>query len=166
MFAGGLSGGDKGAGDIFVFGKADGVRDARFVRIANGGFQPRVRHAYDDIRLYGVLLGKVGARSLAAKADRCAVDHRVGTGKIDVFKYAKPLGEKVAFGIVEVDAVFIHDGNLPGAQIAHDLGADGVQRAGFGGKDDLAVFRRAVAQRSEPVRVAHGDQLLRRADDQ
>ena len=50
--------------------------------------------------------------------------------------------------------------------VADEGSADGVEGAAFGGDDEGAVFPFAEAQGAEGVRVAHGDHLGRRHDDQ
>ena len=67
---------------------------------------------------------------------------------------------------IESDTAAVDDCDLSGQKIAHKPCADGVQRTGLGCKYDLAVIGLAVTQRSKSVRIARGDQLLRRADDQ
>ena len=84
-----LTGRDKGAADIFVLDKADSIRNAGRSRIAERRVQAGIGHADDDIRIHRMLCRQKLAGAHARRMDRVAVDHGIGTGKIDVFKNAK-----------------------------------------------------------------------------
>ena len=56
-----------------------------------------------------------------------------------------------------VQAVLVDDDELAGPDVALEVGADQVERAGLGG-DDPVVAEPAERERPEPVRVAEGDE--------
>ena len=57
-----------------------------------------------------------------------------------------------------MQAVFVGDHDLTGLDIAHELGADDVQRAGFR-RDDPGVAEPAEDQRAHAQRVARADEF-------
>ena len=64
-----------------------------------------------------------------------------------------------------VEAVGVGDDELAGRDLAHELGADEVERARLGGEDPVVVDA-ADHERPEAVRVAEGDEpSLRQRDD-
>ena len=99
------------------------------------------------------------AGPLAGDMNAAAVDHGIGPGKIDELKHAQPLLGLAAVGGVGTDAAFVGDHDLTGEDIPVKLRADGIQRAGFGGKHHTAVLQMSHTQRAEPVGIPDGDQL-------
>ena len=82
-----LGRGDKGAPDVFVFCKTNGVGDAGGFCVAHGGIQPRIRHTDNNIRLDGMLLRQEGTGLLPGQAYAASVQHGIRPCKIDVFKH-------------------------------------------------------------------------------
>ena len=78
--------GDKGAADVTVLHKALAVRNAGLLGIAHGGIQAGVRHADDHVGVHRVLPGQDAAGLQAGLVDGLPADHRVGPGKVNVFK--------------------------------------------------------------------------------
>ncbi len=103
---------------------------------------------------------------LPGQTDTGAVDHRVRTGKIDIFKNAEMLGRRSAMAGITSDAVRIHGHNFARCHIAEERCTHCVQCAGFRSKHHSAVRTLAHAQRTEPVRVAGSDQLGGGGNDQ
>ena len=156
----GLGGLDKGTSDILVLDKAHAVGDAALLGVAQRGVQTGVRRADDDIRFHGMLLRQKTSGLQAGFVYAGAFDHAVGAGKVDVLKHAQGVGGNAAVAVQTAQTVAVGDHDLAGAHIAHKLGADGIQTAGFAGKDPaLVVGQSADAQRAEAVGVARGDQL-------
>ena len=94
----------------------------------------------------------------ACLVDADAIHHAVRTGKINVFKHAKGfcsfIGERH-----RAEAVFIRHDNFTGLHITHELCPTRIKRTGLRSKH-IAVLHAANAERTEPVRVAYGNQFL------
>ncbi len=78
------------------------------------------------------------AHALAHVVDRAAVHHAVGHGEIDVFEHAGP-GLRGREGLDRLDAVAGDHHDLAVLDVAHELGADHVERAGLRRQHRLAV---------------------------
>src|SRR5438128_624165 len=71
-------------------------------------------------------------------------------------------------GRIDVDrarAILVHDEDLATLHVAQVLGSDGAKRAGLR-RDDPGAAQPAEAERSDPIRVADGDQGVRSHHDQ
>ena len=99
---------------------------------------------------------------LRTPIDAAAADDGVGAGEVDVLEEAEPLGlRRERLQRVDGDAAIrlgLADHHLAVLDVAHELGADDVERAGLRGKDRLAV-ELAEDQRPDAVGVAGADQL-------
>ncbi len=62
-------------------------------------------------------------------------------------------------------SLLVDDDDLARLHVAHELGVDQIQRAGLARKHP-AIVQLADAKRTEPMRIAHADQLGLRHDDE
>jgi len=106
------------------------------------------------------------ARALARDVDAAAIDDGVRAGEVDELKDAELLRRFAAVARVGANAGCVDDDDLAGADVALELGADGVERAGLGGKDDGAVLQLTHAEGPEAVHIARGDELCRRRENE
>ena len=95
-----------------------------------------------------------------------AVDHRIRTRKINVFKHAE---RAICFAAVIGDrthAVFLKNDDLTRLDVADKFRAHRIQRTAFGCDYISPILRLAVTERPKTVLIAHRDQLGRRQDHQ
>ena len=149
---------DEGAADIVVADDAELVGDAAGLGVADRRRHAGIGHRHDDVGLGRRLAGELGADRLAHLVDVAAVHDRVGAGEIDVLEDAGPHGltrrEADRF-----DALVRDDDDLAVLDVAHEAGADDVERAGLGG-EDVAAVELAEHERADAERIARADQLL------
>ena len=81
-----LTGGDKGAGYVSVFNKTQPVGNSGLLCVTDCGVYAGVRYAYNNIRLYGMLKRQKRPRALTRHMDACAVNNRIGSGKVYILK--------------------------------------------------------------------------------
>ena len=141
-----------------VANDAEFERQAATARIANRGGDAGVRHGHDDVGGGRSLARQLFAHRLAGIVDRAPVHDRVRSGEVDIFENAGPRrqpgkGEETPY------SVGVDDNDLAVLDVAHELGPDDVERAGFGGEDRPAV-QFAEDQRTDAERIAGADQLL------
>ena len=160
-----LIGGDERPADVLVLQKADAVRDARSLRIAHGGVETGIGHADNDVRLDGIFLREEPARLQTCVVHIAAVDLRIGAGGVEVLEDAERL-LLPAVVAAALDAVFGEDDHLAGLHFADLMPADGADGARFGSDEPAAVIALAVAERPEALRIARGDELTGRHDDE
>ena len=86
-----LSGGDECPPDIFVFDESEFIRDSRLLGISDCRVDSAVRNSDHHIRLHGVLQCEERSRAHPRRVNAATVDHRIGTGKVNVFKNAMSL---------------------------------------------------------------------------
>ena len=89
-----------------------------------------------------------------------AVDHRIGTRKVDVFVNAERLLFLAAVSSVGMDAVVVNHDDLARLHIAQEFRADAVKHAGFAGDNPAVVPDLSQRQRTHSPWVTHGDQLI------
>ena len=94
-----------------------------------------------------------------------ALDDGIGTGEIDMLKYAEPVRLFPAMVADGAHAVFVENENFTGIDLADERSSHGVQRTGFRSNHVNAVLPFAVAERMEAVRIPERDELLRRHHD-
>ena len=125
---------DEGAADIVVADDAELERQARLVGVADRRRHAGVGHRHDDVGVDRAFLGELHADALAGIVDADALDLLIGPGEIDVLEDAEAarlLGE----GLDRAQAVAVDDDDLAGLDVAHEAGADDVERAGLRGQD-------------------------------
>ena len=108
------------------------------------------------------LARQLGADALAGVVDRRALHHRIRPGEVDVFEHAEPLAA-AAERLDAVHALVVDDDDLARLHVAHEFGADDVERAGLAGQHPAAGALGADAaqdQRPHAERVAHAHQRL------
>ena len=101
---------------------------------------------------------------LARGIDVLAFHHRIRPREVDILENA----ETVRCGHERAEAahaVLIDDDHFTGGDVAHVIGANDVEGAGFGG-EDVGVAQFAQHQRAHAVRIADADELRRREDDE
>ena len=151
---------DEGASDIMVADDAEFERHTRFLRIAERGRHARIGHRHDDVGVDMAFAGELAADALARLVDAGALDDAVGPGEIDVLEDAEP-AVAAAERQQARDPVGADDDDLAGGDVAHEIGADDVERAGFRGQDP-GLAEPAQHQRPHAQRVAHADHLVLR----
>jgi hypothetical protein len=101
----------------------------------------------------GLSLASSARRCACARRRRCnALDLRIRPREVDVFEDAEAarlLHERLD----GPDAVAVDDHDLARFDVAHEAGADDVQRAGLGGEDP-GIRRGAEHQRTHAQRIA------------
>ena len=146
---------DKGAPDIMVADDAELERQPRLLRVAECRRHARIGNRHDDVGVDMAFSGELAADALARLVDAGAFDDAVGAGEIDVLEDAEP-----AVAAVERHQAFdpagADDDDLAGLDVAHEIGADDVERAGLRGEDP-GVAEPAQHQWPHPQRVAHPD---------
>ena len=160
-----LIGRDERSADIFVFQKSDAVGNARSLRVAERRIQTRIGNADDDIRVDLIFFRKERARALSRVVHIAAVDLRIGARRVEVLEHAERLLPAAVRGIV-LDAVFGDDEHFARLDLAHLVPPNRVERAGLGSDQIAPVVALAEAERAEAVRVARGDELGGRHDDE
>ncbi len=150
-----VAGLDEGAPDIVVADDAELERDAGLDGIAERGRDARIGHRDDDVGGDRALARQLGADPLARLVDAAALDDAVGTGEVDVFEDAEP-PRAAAEGVLRTNARGVDDDELAGLDVAHEVGADDVERAGFRG-EDVALAEPAEDERPDAERIAHAD---------
>ena len=79
-------GGDERPSDIFVFDKPDAVGNPRRSAKTERRVQPRIGYADDQVGLRGVGIRQNFPRFYSCVVYGNAVDHLIGTGKIDILE--------------------------------------------------------------------------------
>ena len=128
-----LLGLDEGAADVVVADDAELERHARFLREADGGGTPESGIGTMTSASAGASRASCDAHLLADVVDGAAADDGVGAGEIDVFEDARARRAQRE-GAVALDAVGGDDDDLAVLDLAHELGADDVERAGLRGE--------------------------------
>src|SRR5579871_3993631 len=80
------------------------------------------------------LAGQLRAEALAHLVDRAAMNDGVGPGEIDVFEDARPRRFRRE-RLVGMCALLVEDDDFAGLDVADELGADDVERAGLRAQD-------------------------------
>ena len=157
-FLGGL---DEGAAGVFVFDQSHLIRQAQLLAVAHGGGEGGVRHADNDIGKRPVFFqpGEPPSRLLSHGVDAASLQHAVGTGKIDVFHGAEPVG-----AFLRIEERFrarcgeFH--NLSRRDVAHKPGVDDAESTGFAAHTPAAPSRAADGERTDPVFVPDSVQIF------
>ena len=123
---------DEGAADIVVADDAKLERNATLGRKPHRRWHPGIRHRHDHIRRHRAFAGQLRADPLARVIHRHPLDDGIRPGKIDVFEHAEPRGIAGERLDGAHPAVIDHH-DLAGLDIAHEFGADDVERAGLAG---------------------------------
>ncbi|MPL73101.1 hypothetical protein SDC9_18894 [bioreactor metagenome] len=149
---------DEGAAHVLVAGDAKGEGDARFLAEADRRGRARIRHRADEIGLDRSLAGQFHPDLAPRLIDRAAADDAVGAREIDMFEDAEPRRRPMERACALDLAVLDHH-HLAGLDLAHEMRADDVEAAGFGGQHIAVVADPAEHQRPHAERVAHADEL-------
>ena len=152
-----LLGLDEGAADVVVADDAELEGNAALLRVADGGGHAGVRDRDDDVGLGRRLARELRAHLLADVVDVAAADDGVGPGEVDVLEDAGPR-RPAREGAMALDAVGGDGDDLAVLDLAHELGADDVERAGLRrqhvGRAEPAEHQRADADRDRARRSA------------
>ena len=122
---------DKRSADILVFDKTDLVGNTGRAAVTEGGVKPGIGNADHDIRLYGMALCQYRSGVYPCRVHRPTVDHRIGAGKVNVFKNAEFLFPLPAMLFSGNDPVFSEDQNLTRLNVPNECCADSGKRAAF-----------------------------------
>ena len=120
--------------DIVVADDAELEGNAGLGRIADGRGHARIGHRDHHIGGHARLAGELGADALARLIDAGALDDAVGPGEVDVFEDAEA-ARRGGEGAQRMDAGAVEHDELARLDVADELGADDVQRAGLRGQD-------------------------------
>ena len=104
--------------------------------------------------------GQDAAGVFAGLMDGNTVDHRIRTGKIDIFENAVSAGLGPTVVTVGMDPVFIDGQDLTRFDIPLKDGSDSIEGAVFRSDHDGAVFAAAVAERMKTMGISGADQLF------
>ena len=144
-------------------------RNFRLHRIAHRGGHSRIRHRHDQIRVHGMFAGQLPAQRFATVVHASSKNRAVRARKIHMLKNA----ELVRLFRRKMDGFkprFRNAQHLTWFNFPDILRIQQVERACLARHDPrrLAVRRRKLRQiqRTEPARVAHRVQLLRRQNHQ
>jgi hypothetical protein len=140
---------DEGAPDVVVADDPQFEGNPRGLGIAERGGHPGIRHRDDQVGVHRPFVGKFRADPLARLVDALAVHQAVGAGEIDVLENAQALlvrGE----GLLRVQPGLVDDHHLAGFDVAHEVRADDVEGAGFGGQD-IGLAQLADDQGAHPA---------------
>ena len=136
-----LLGLDEGAAHVVVADEAEAEGNAGLFRVAERGGDAGVGHGHDHVGGHAGLARQLAAHLVARLLHPAAEDAAVGARKVDVLEDAARL--RHAAGVLAAgDAVFGDHHQFAGKNIAHVLGAQQIEGAGFRGKDDGVGRRR------------------------
>ncbi len=153
-----LLGLDEGAADIVIADDAVFEGQSGFLRVADRRRHAGIGNRHDDVGIGRRFARQLPAHLLAHLVDRAAADDGVGPGEIDIFEDAEP---RRIFGheAVAFDALAGDHHHLAILHLAHELGADNVERAGLGGEHPR-LAKLAEDERPDAEGVARADQFL------
>ena len=117
-----------------------------------------IGHRHDHVGVDGIFARQLRAHRLAHVIDRAAMDDGIGPGEIDIFEDAGACRLRRE-GLVAVDALVRDHDDFAILDVADEMRADDVERAGFGGQDVMAV-ELAEHQRADAEGIARADELL------
>ena len=146
---------DEGAADIVVADDAELEGDAGLDGVAERRRHARIGHRDDDVGRDRALARQLGADPLARLVDAAALDDAVRPGEVDVLEDAEP-PRAAGEGVLRMHAGGIDDDELAGLDVAHEVGADDVERAGLRCQD-VGLAEPPQDQRPDAQRVAHAD---------
>ena len=121
---------DEGAADVVVADQGEVQRDAGLLGVADGGGHAGVGDRGHQVGVHVALAGELAAQLLAVLVDAVAVDVAVGPGEVDGLEDA-PGGRDLREGSERLHAAVAEDQHLPRLHLAHVLGFDEVEHAGF-----------------------------------
>ncbi len=124
----------------------------------------RVRNRHDDIGRRRLFRGQPAAELGPDLVDALAEHIRVGPREIHVLEDAVGRRRRRE-RVVRLLAVGSDDEHLARLDVADPLGVDQIERAGLR-TDDVRVAEPAERQRPEPMRIAHGNQVIFRQEHQ
>ena len=107
---------------------------------------------------------QVFASLLAGDLDARAVDDGVRAREVDILEHARG-GLALDVAVQAAELAVLDHAHFARLDVADELRAERIERAGLGSKD-VAAVQHTDAKRTEAVRVARGDQLARRHDDE
>jgi len=139
-----LAGLDERAGDVAVLHEAVVLRQAGRARIPARRRVARVRHGDHQVRVHRRLAREELAHPTAGGLQHVAVHPRVGPREVDVLEDAEGLA-LAADDLAHLKAAIAERHHLAGLDVAHQLGADDVERARLA-RDAVAVAELAVAR--------------------
>ena len=88
-----------------------------------------------------------------------AVNYRIGTGKVNVFKHAKGAGDLIAMVGYAFNTALLKNNNFTGLYITDKLCTHRIKGTAFGSYNVSSIGRFAVAKGSKAVFVPCGDKL-------
>ncbi len=151
-----LVGLDERAADVAVLHQAVAVGDAGGARVALRGGNPRLGDRHHHVGVDRRLARQLLAHALTSRVDALAVEHRVGTREVDELEQTEL---RVGFGEPGgVDARRVDHDHLARLDLAHEVGADDVERRGLA-REHPTAFDATEHEGPEAVRVAHADQV-------
>ena len=143
--------------DVFILDKDGGICNTRSLGIALSRVKSRIGNAADNVGFNRVFLKEDSARLMSCFDNVYAVDNRIGTSNVNIFKKTKR-GCLFLFTVIALETVVIDYDKLPGLYVADKLSSDAVNRAALRSYD-IAVIELADTERLEAVRVAHSHKL-------
>ena len=155
---------DERAADVGVLDQALAVGDAGALRVADRGGGAGLRCRDHQVGLDGVLGGQPPADLDAGGVHGAAGDRGVGAGEVDVLEHAALRLRRRRTGSCGCRSVVDRD-QLAGLDLAHERGADDVQRRRLA-RDHPAALEASEDERADAVRVAGGVERVLVGEDQ
>src|SRR5215469_5053936 len=131
-----------------------------FGGVTDRGRDAGIRYRNDDIGGYRALARQFHADPFARLVDADAINDAVGPREVDVLEDAETL-VRIFEGLAAFDAAGADGDHLAGLDIAHEGGADDVERAAFR-RQNVSVAELTQHQRADAERVTHADQSVLR----
>ena len=121
---------DEGAADVVVADDAELEGDAARFGIADRRRHAGIGNRHHDVGGHRAFAGELDADPLAHVVDVRALDGRIGPGEVDVLEDAEALRD-LGEGLDRAQPLLVDDDDLARLDVAHELGADDVERAGL-----------------------------------
>ena len=135
-----LARGDEAAADVAVLHQALAERDAAAPGEALRRGHAGLGHAHDHVGLDGRLLGELLADVDAGLVDALVVEPGVGAGEVDELEQAElGVDPLVGEGAQRPGPGGVDDDHLAGVELAHEVGADDVERGALRGQHPAAA---------------------------
>ena len=112
-----LIGGNEGSAHILVFDESDFIGNSGLFGISDGRIQPGIGHTDHNVRIHRGILGQEFSGPYPCLVDRDTVDHRIRTGKINIFKNTKAFLRPIAMAPDRADALLAENNDFTGLHI-------------------------------------------------
>src|SRR5205807_2594746 len=139
-------------------------RDSQRARKADRRRRARVRDRHHEIGFDGRFLGEALTHANTGAVYLDAVEPRIGPREVEELEDAESAAAVLGDGLRRALALFVDNDQLPGTNLALQLGADQIERAGFGGDNPVTVELRET-ERAHPAWITECDERALREED-